>query len=67
MAERLKLIGLPHRLKLLGDDKATHQQDSQDGESDGQGKSRSYFRLGLSVGHGEKPFHNYRNTRPCLK
>jgi len=24
MAEPLKLIGLPHRLKLLGDDKPTH-------------------------------------------
>jgi hypothetical protein len=30
MAERLKLIGLPHRLKLLGNDKTTHQQDRED-------------------------------------
>jgi hypothetical protein len=49
MAERLKLIGLPHRLQLLGDDKAAHQQDSQDRKRDGQGKSRGDLRLGLSV------------------
>jgi hypothetical protein len=52
MAERLKLISLPNRLQLLGDDKATRQQDSQDRKRDGQGKSRGDLCLGLSVGHG---------------
>ncbi|MCA3361189.1 MAG: hypothetical protein ING08_07035 [Roseomonas sp.] len=51
MAKRLKLIGLAHRLQLLGNNEPTHQQDSQNGKSDSKAKALANTGAGFAFQH----------------